>query len=135
MNMIYRPEIRFVDIDSYGIVHNANYLIYFEQSRISLFNKISAKWDWSEHGVLVARQEIDYKHPVKLGDDLEISIWVEKMGEKSITCAYNAHIMKGDEKILCAVSRTVIVCFNHKTGSTCAIPEYWRTAIEKIKRI
>ena len=132
MNFTYRPEIRFVDIDSYGIVHNANFLIYFEQSRIALFNKISEKWNWSEHGVLVARQEIDYKHPVKLGDDLEITTWVEKMGEKSITCAYTAHITKGGKKILCTESRTVIVCFNHKTGATCAIPDYWREAIEKL---
>ena len=131
MNIIYRPEIRFADIDSYGIVHNANFLIYFEQSRIALFKKVSEGWDWSEHGVLVARQEIDYKHPVKLGDDLEILIWIEKLGEKSITCAYTAHITKNGNKILCAESRTVIVCFNHKTGSTCLIPDDWRSAIEK----
>jgi len=130
--MIYRPEIRFADIDSYGIVHNANFLIYFEQSRIALFKKVSEGWDWSEHGVLVARQEIDYKHPIKLGDDLEISIWIEKLGEKSITCAYTAHITKNGNKILCAESRTVIVCFNHKTGATCRIPEDWRSAIEKL---
>ena len=126
MNIIYRPEIRFADIDSYGIVHNANFLIYFEQSRIALFKKVSEGWDWSEHGVLVARQEIDYKHPIKLGDDLEILIWIEKLGEKSITCAYTAHITKNGNKILCAESRTVIVCFNHKTGSTCLIPDDWR---------
>jgi len=132
MNIIYRPEIRFADIDSYGIVHNANFLIYFEQSRIALFNKLSEGWDRSQYGVLVARQEIDYKHPVKLGDDLEISIWIEKLGEKSITCAYKAHITKNGNKILCTESRTVIVCFNHKTGSTCSIPEDWRSAIEKL---
>ena len=132
MNIIYRPEIRFADIDSYGIVHNANFLIYFEQSRIALFNKLSEGWDRSEHGVLVARQEIDYKHPVKWGDDLEISIWIEKLGEKSITFAYKAHITKKGKRILCTESRTVIVCFNHKTGATCGIPEVWRSAIEKI---
>ena len=76
MSILYRPEIRFADIDSYGIVHNANYLIYFEQSRIELFNKISAGWDWKKHGVLVARQEVDYKHPVKLKDVLEIEILI-----------------------------------------------------------
>ena len=33
----YSPEIRFVDIDAAGIVNNATYLNYFEQSRIQFF--------------------------------------------------------------------------------------------------
>jgi len=132
MNILYRPEIRFADIDSYGIVHNANYLIYFEQSRIELFNKISESWDRKKHGVLVVRQEVDYKHPVKLKDVLEIEIWIEKLGEKSITVAYNAHIIKEDSKILAASSRTVIVCFDLATGSTTLIPKLWRQAIHDV---
>ena len=129
MSILYRPEIRFSDIDSYGIVHNANYLIYFEQSRIELFNKISEGWDWKKHGVLVARQEVDYKHPVKLNDVLEIEIWIEKLGKKSLTVAYNAHIVTSDSKILAASSRTVIVCFDLATGSTTLIPKSWRKSI------
>jgi len=132
MSILYRPEIRFSDIDSYGIVHNANYLIYFEQSRIQLFNKISEGWDWKKHGVLVARQEVDYKHPVKLKDILEIEIWIEKLGEKSITVAYNAHIIKTETKILAASSRTVIVCFDLETGLTTLIPKSWRKAIDDV---
>ena len=132
MSILYRPEIRFADIDSYGIVHNANYLIYFEQSRIELFNKISEGWDWKKHGVLVARQEVDYKHPVKLKDILEIEIWIEKLGEKSITVAYNAHIIKTETKILAASSRTVIVCFDLETGLTTLIPKSWRKAIDDV---
>ena len=132
MSILYRPEIRFADIDSYGIVHNANYLIYFEQSRIALFNKISEGWDWKKHGVLVARQEVDYKHPVKLKDVLEIEVWIEKMGKKSLTVSYNAHIIKADKKILAASSRTVIVCFDLATGSTTLIPKSWRQAIHDV---
>ena len=132
MNILYRPEIRFADIDSYGIVHNANYLIYFEQSRIELFNKISEGWDRKKHGVLVVRQEVDYKHPVKLKDVLEIEIWIEKLGEKSLTVAYNAHIIKEDSKILAASSRTVIVCFDLDTGATTLIPKLWRQAIHDV---
>jgi len=132
MSILYRPEIRFADIDSYGIVHNANYLIYFEQSRIALFNKISEGWDWKKHGVLVARQEVDYKHPVKLKDVLEIEVWIEKMGKKSLTVSYNAYIIKADKKILAASSRTVIVCFDLATGSTTLIPKSWRQAIHDV---
>ncbi|PCJ81533.1 MAG: hypothetical protein COA49_05435 [Bacteroidetes bacterium] len=135
MKILYKPEIRFADIDSYGIVHNANFLIYFEQSRIRLFKEIAGGWDWSESGVLVARQEVNYKHPVRLGDELEIEVWVENLGRKSITCAYKAYISKGGEQILCAESSTVIVCYNNKSGNTIEVPGVWKTAIESLKLI
>ena len=30
----YRPELRFSDVDAYGIVHNAKYIVYLEQALI-----------------------------------------------------------------------------------------------------
>ena len=87
-SMIYIPEIRFSDIDSYGIVHNAKFLIFFEQSRIALFSKISGEWDWKKSGVLVANQEVNYKVPVTMRDKLEILVWIESLGNKSMTYAY-----------------------------------------------
>ena len=125
----YRPEIRFADIDSYGIVHNANFLLYFEQSRICLFKEIAGNWDWTINGVLVARQELDYRMPVKLGDVIEITIWVQELGEKSVTCAYEAHIIKNDKRTLCTESKTVIVCYNSLTRETTKVPVEWRSAI------
>ena len=106
--MIYTPEIRFADIDSYGIVHNAKYLIFFEQSRIHLFHKIAGNWDWGKSGVLVASQKVDYRHPVKLNDNLEIEVWVKSVGEKSLTIAYNAYINNDWGRILSAESELSI---------------------------
>lgn len=128
--MKYRPEIRFADIDSYGIVHNAKYLLYFEQSRIKLFHTIAGNWDWEKRGVLVACQKVEYRHPVKLNDNLEIDIWVKSVGEKSLTIAYEAFIVDGDSRVLSAESETVIVCFDPSTKATVPVPELWRSAIE-----
>ena len=129
--MIYRPEIRFADIDSYGIVHNAKYLLFFEQARIRLFYKVSENWDWSKSGILVASQKVEYRHPVVLSDKLEIITWVQSMGSKSLTIAYEAYVVKGEEKVLSAESKTVIVCFNPLTKQTELIPEVWRSSIEE----
>ena len=64
----YRPEIRFVDIDAYGIVHNATYLVYLEQARIHWWRQVVREaWDWTQIGVLVAHHDIDYVAPVRLG--------------------------------------------------------------------
>ena len=120
--MIYRPEIRFADIDSYGIVHNAKYLLFFEQARIRLFHKVSGNWDWSKSGVLVASQKVDYRHPVVLSDNLEIITWVKSMGSKSLTIAYEAYVVNGEERVLSAESETVIVCFNTLSKQTRVCP-------------
>ena len=128
--MMYRPEIRFADIDSYGIVHNAKYLLFFEQSRIKLFHTIAGNWDWEKRGVLVTSQKVEYRHPVKLNDILEINTWVKSVGEKSLTFAYDAFIVDGDSRILSAESETVIVCFDPSSKKTVKVPELWRSAIE-----
>ena len=81
----YRPEIRFVDIDAYGIVHNATYLVYLEQARIHWWRQVVREaWDWTQIGVLVAHHDIDYVAPVRLGDALEIACSVGEIGDKSI---------------------------------------------------
>ena len=129
--MIYKPEIRFADIDTYGIVHNAKYLIYFEQSRICLFNKIAGDWDWEKSGVLVASQKVEYRHPVKLSDKLEVDIWVKSVGKKSLTIAYEAFVVDDAVRHLSAESETVIVCFNPISNETVEVPIQWRESIEK----
>lgn len=128
--MIYTPEIRFSDIDSYGIVHNAKFLIYFEQSRIALFNKISGDWDWKKAGVLVANQEVNYLVPVTMKDKLEIMVWVEKVGTKSMTYAYEAYKMVGGKRLLAATSTTVLVSFDVRSGKTIEVPQEWRDTID-----
>lgn len=129
--MLYTPEIRFSDIDSYGIVHNAKFLIFFEQSRIALFNKISGDWDWKASGVLVANQEINYIVPVTLKDNLEILVWVEKVGTKSMTYSYEAYKTIGGKKVLAATSKTVLVSFDVASGKSIEVPELWRNTINE----
>ena len=129
--MKYIPEIRFADIDSYGIVHNSKYLIFFEQSRINMFHKIAGNWDWEKMGVLVANQKIDYRHPVRVNDKIEITIWIKSVGEKSLTISYEAHIINDSNKTLSAESETVIVCFDPSIKSTVSVPKQWRESIEK----
>ena len=129
--MIYKPEIRFADIDSYGIVHNAKFLLFFEESRINLFKNIAGVWDWKKRGFLVASQKVDYSHPVTLNDELEIVVWVKSVGEKSLTLAYEAYLLNDGGKVLSAESETVIVCYDNTVNTTVSVPSEWMESIEK----
>src|SRR5437868_14023118 len=84
-----RPEIRFVDIDSFGHVNNAHYLTYFEQARVKYFNQLLGwKYDWSKEGIILARAEVNYTMPVHLGDEVEIQTRCSRIGNKSFDLEY-----------------------------------------------
>ena len=123
----YRPEIRFSDVDAYGVVHNAKYIVYMEQARIHWWRQAMGEgtWDWSKVGVLVAHHTIDYVRPVRLGDVLEVSSHIGALGNKSMDVHYemtcNGHPV--------ARAKTVLVCFDHQTQATIPVPEPWRQAL------
>ncbi|MGB0462991.1 MAG: acyl-CoA thioesterase, partial [Flavobacteriales bacterium] len=107
---VYTPEIRFVDIDAAGIVNNATYFNYFEQSRIAFFEPLlGKKWDWNAAGMVVARHEIDYRAPILFNDDVRIVTWIEHIGTKSMTAAYEVYKHWQGERVLVAQAKTVLV--------------------------
>jgi acyl-CoA thioester hydrolase len=114
---IYHPEIRFVDIDAAGIVNNATYLNYFEQSRIQFFESIvGEKWDWNSAGMVIAKHEVNYRQPIFFQDDVTIVTWIERVGNKSMEAAYEIFKMAGEERVLVAFAKTVMVSFDHRKG-------------------
>lgn len=130
-SVICSIEIRFADIDVMGHVNNAIYLNYFEQARMKWFENLAGKeWDWYKQGILLARNEIDYKQPVRLHDDLKIESWCSKIGNKSIELCYEVFVQKGDERILKAQGLSVMVFFDYTTQKTITVPDDWRNWLE-----
>lgn len=126
----YVPEIRFSDIDAMGHVNNAVYLSYFEQARMAFFRQlINMKWDWNKQGILLARNEVDYKLPILLNDDVVIETRCTHMGTKSLTFNYNIFKRTGDQKILASSGASVLVCFDSSAMKTIPVPEVWRDLI------
>jgi len=120
---VYQPEIQFVDIDAAGIVNNATYFNYFEQSRIHFFEGlVGRKWNWHEAGMVVARHEIDYRMPILFNDDIRIVTWIERVGEKSMTAAYEVLKAVEGKWVNLATAKTVMVSFNHVSGKSIAWP-------------
>jgi acyl-CoA thioester hydrolase len=121
-----RIEIRFADIDVMGHVNNAIYLNYFEQARIDFFKKqIGTEWDWTKHGIILGRNEIDYIDPVLFSDDLHIETWCSRIGTKSLEFSYEVFV-PGSEKKIKAQGKSVMVCFDYHEKKTIPVPEMWK---------
>jgi len=117
-------QVRFADIDVMGHVNNAIYLSYFEEGRMTYFEKrIGKEWDWTKDGIVLARNEVDYKIPILLKEKPIIDTYLLEIGKKSLTFAYSIHDGAGKEY---AIGKSVLVCFDYELGKTKEVPDIWR---------
>jgi len=122
-------QVRFADLDVLGHVNNSVYFSYFEMTRVHYFQELlGKKWDWSKFGVILVRNEIDYKRSVLLYDEPEIHMFTEFIGSKSFGFRYE---LKVNDEIY-AEGKSVMVCFDATTQSTIPVPETMRLALEKL---
>lgn len=73
--LVVPVKIYFYDTDAGGVVHNVAYLRLIEQARSELAEHLGWKLSEMTGGPcpVVARTEIDYLKPARLGDTLEIA--------------------------------------------------------------
>lgn len=127
---VFKMEVRFVDIDVMGHVNNAVYLNYFEQARMHFFKeKIGQDWDWVNHGILLARNEIDYASPALLNDQLNVRIWCSTIGNKSLEFSYEVFALVNHQEIMRAKGKSILVCFDYQQKKTIPVPEIWRNSL------
>ena len=80
-------EVRDYELDSEGIVNNANYLHYLEHTRHGFCVKNGISFaDMQAQGVIpvLNRVEIDYRTPLKSGDKFISKLWVERKGVRFV---------------------------------------------------
>ncbi len=105
--------VYFDDLDALQILHNARYLLLFERTVGSFWNR-TLGWgspldkDGSpDRFHLVRTNEIEYLHPVTNVGEVRVRIWVEKIGRTSLTFAFR--ILPLDQDVDHARGRRVLV--------------------------
>ena len=86
-----KAHVRWNDLDAFGHVNNANYLTYVQESRADF-----TWWSRKRAGetpllmdMVVAHAEVDFLDPIYEGGfDLDVEIWVTKIGNASFDLAY-----------------------------------------------
>jgi len=125
-------QVRFNDIDMAHHVHNGVYLSYFEQSRMAfLRHVIEEDNDWRRQGLILARNEVDYRRPVRLHDVVEVDTWCSALGSKSFDLSYALHVNGPDGRTLCSEGRSVMVCFDYAAGASIPVPSAWRKVLDQ----
>lgn len=80
-------KVRDYELDSEGIVNNANYLHYLEHTRHEFCDMAGFSFkQMQDSGIIpvLNRIEVDYKIPLRSGDIMESKLWVEMKGVRFI---------------------------------------------------
>jgi acyl-CoA thioester hydrolase len=119
---VHREPVRFRDLDPMGHVNNAVFLTYIESARVAFLQHLGAAPTLDDMAIIVARVEIDFRAPVRLGDEVEVTARVSRFGEKSFDLA---HVLSVGDRIV-AEAKTVLVTYDYSKRQPVPIPDAWR---------
>ncbi len=121
-------EVRFRDLDPMGHVNNAVFLTYIEQARVAFFAHVDAVTELEDMNLVIARVEIDFKTPVRLGQEVEISVRASRFGTKSFDFEYVLRV--GGEVV--AEAKSVQVAYDYERREAVPVPEAWRERLAAV---
>jgi acyl-CoA thioester hydrolase len=105
-------RVRYAETDAMGIVHHANYLIWFEVGRGEYFRALGQDYvGWEQDGYLlpVTEARVRYHSPARFGDLISVRTWLERVRSRSIKLGYDVRdaatgqcLVKGWSAHICA---------------------------------
>lgn len=107
-----KKTIFYHDTDCGNVVYYANYLKFFEEARtLHMAEKGFSVPALMQRGLyfVVARQEVEYKFPVRYGDEIDVSTQVTEVSDIKIVFE---HVIKNQNGRLCTKGKTTLVCVN-----------------------
>jgi acyl-CoA thioester hydrolase len=115
-------EVRYAETDQMGVVHHANYVVWFELARTRLCALSGFHYaDIERLGYLlmVTGVEARYHRPARYGDVVQVVCWCERLGSRGLRFAYE--VRKGEERLVTGVTEHVWI--ESATGRPCRTPE------------
>jgi acyl-CoA thioester hydrolase len=119
-------RVRYAETDRMGLLHHANYLVYFEQGRTELLRTQGLSYrDLEDQGFLlvVVSAEVRFRSPARYDDLLTLRTSVARVRMARIDHRYELY--RGDT--LLADGQTTLACVN-RDGKVQALPDCLRIA-------
>ena len=115
-------EVRYAETDQMGIVHHANYLVWFELARTALCRLSGYAYSEIEKAgylLVVTGAELKYRKPARYEETLDVSAWIERLASRSIRFRYEVR-RRGE---LLVTGSTEHVWTRRETGTICRTPD------------
>lgn len=121
--------LRWVDVDSAGIVNNACYLSLMEQARYLYFQHLGLLADGKVPFVL-AETTVKFLRPGRLGMKVEVATSVRELGTSSFRMDYE---VRSDSTVL--ATATAALVFVDDALRPVPVPAAWRQAIGQFEEL
>ena len=118
-------EVRYAETDQMGVVHHANYLVWFELARTNLCTASGFHYAGIEelgYHLMVTAAEARYRKGARYGERLQVHCWVDRLASRGLRFSYE--VRREDE--LLATGATEHVWVDANTGRLCRTPEVLR---------
>ena len=115
-------RVRYAETDRMGLLHHANYLVYFEQGRTELLRSKGLTYkDLEDQGYLLvlARVEVRYRSPARYDDVLTLRTTVTRTTPVRIEHKYE--VLR--DGTLVAEGESTLACVD-RSGRLQALPEW-----------
>lgn len=121
-----REQVMFYDTDAAGVVHNISYLRFIEKNRTLLGSELGL--DYKEMAVsgiygAVLRIEIDYRRPGRLGENLQVSGWLDEVQKVKFWCGFEIH--RAEDNELLVASRQELALVKMPKAKPTRLPADW----------
>ena len=130
-----RIRIRFGDEDHAGIVYFPRFFHFFHCAFEDFFNAQGHPYkkvlDEDGAGWPAVHIESDFHKPLRFGDEMEVEVTVERLGDKSATFRYRGFKVGAEEEGEVAAARITVACIDMKSFRARPIPEPYRSLFER----
>jgi acyl-CoA thioester hydrolase len=120
-------RVRYAETDRMGLLHHANYLVYFEQARTDLLRRCGGNYkELEDRGffLVVSRIEVLYRRPAHYDDELTIRTTVTRTTPVRLEHKYEVFRPGGE---LVAEGTSTLACVDRE-GKLQAMPDWLSAA-------
>ena len=115
-------RVRYAETDRMGLLHHANYLIYFEQGRTELLRSQGLVYkDLEDQGYLLVltKADVKYRSPARYDDLLTLRTTIVRT--TSVRVDHRYEMLR--DGVLLAEGNTTLACVD-RGGKLCAMPAW-----------
>ena len=116
-------RVRYAETDRMGLLHHANYLVYFEQARTELLRASGRDYKAIEdqgYFLVITKAEVKYKYPAHYDDVLTVRTTVTRVTPVRLEHKYEVFNQAGRAV---AEGATTLACVDRE-GKLQAMPEW-----------
>jgi acyl-CoA thioester hydrolase len=121
---VVTERVRWSDIDRAGIIYYGQFLRFFEIAETELFRAVGLPYAvvFDRLDIWLPRVQIhfDFRKPLVLDDLIDISTYVARLGNKSLTLRFE--VTRQGETDLVAEGHVVLACVSRSTFKSVFVP-------------